>query len=314
MQDPNAPGSVPNCPPPGARAIVGLMAFDAAFLRTLEALNLLARRTLVGDDRAERLSPRKGASLEFADYRRYTPGDEIRYIDWNVYARHGSLFVKEFTAEENVHVSVLLDISRSMDFSGKFQAAKELAAALGYIGLSNYDTLSLFTFGNEVQPIKKFLRGKGRVFELLSAVDALRPEGETDMKRAFGPSLPRLRGRSLVLLITDFYDLAGYSEGVRALLSQRFGVHLIHMVSREEVTPKARGRFSLLDLETGKSKDATLLPRTLEAYVRRFRAFCAEVEDFGRSHELAYARVFSDDPLERRVVDILRAGGIVEHR
>jgi len=293
---------------------MGPMAFDAAFLRTLEALNLLARRTLTGDERAERLTPRKGASLEFADYRRYTPGDEIRYIDWNVYARHGSLFVKEFTAEENVHVSVLLDTSRSMDFAGKFQAAKELADALGYIGLSNYDTLSLFTFGSEVRPIKKFLRGKGRIFELLSAVDAVRPEGETDMKRAFGPALPRLRGRSLVLLITDFYDLVGYSDGIRQLLAQRFGVHLIHMVSRDEVTPRARGRFSLLDLETGRTKDATIIPRTLDAYIRRFRAFCAEVEEFGRTQELAYARVLAEDPLERRVVDILRAGGIVEHR
>jgi uncharacterized protein (DUF58 family) len=290
------------------------MAFDAAFLQTLEALNLLARRTLTGDERAERLTPRKGASLEFADYRRYTPGDEIRYIDWNVYARHGNLFVKEFTAEENVHVSVLLDTSRSMDFAGKFQAAKELAAALGYIGLSNYDTLSLFTFGHEVRPVKKFLRGKGRIFELLSAVDAVRPEGETDMKRAFGPALPRLRGRSLVLLITDFYDLGGYSDGVRQLLAQRFGVHLIHMVSRDEVTPRARGRFSLLDLETGRTKDATIIPRTLDAYTRRFKAFCAEVEEFGRTQELAYARVLAEDPLERRVVDILRAGGIVEHR
>ena len=290
------------------------MPFDAAFLHTLEALNLLARRTLAGDDRAERLTPRKGASLEFADYRRYTPGDEIRYIDWNVYARHGNLFVKEFTAEENVHVSVLLDTSRSMDFGGKFEAAKELAAALGYIGLSNYDTLSFFTFGSEVRPIKKFLRGKGRVFELLSAVEGVRPEGETDMKRAFGPALPRLRGRCLVLLITDFYDLAGYSDGVRELMSQRFGVHLIHMVSRDELAPRARGRFSLLDLETGQTKDATLTPRTLEAYVRRFRAFCAEVEEYGRTHELAYARVLADDPLERRVVDILRAGGIVEQR
>jgi len=290
------------------------MPFAPGFLQTLEALNLLARRTLVGDDRAERLTPRKGASLEFADYRRYTPGDEIRYIDWNVYARHGNLFVKEFTAEENVHVSILLDTSKSMEFGGKFQAAKELAAALGYIGLSNYDTLSLFTFGNEVRPVKKFLRGKGRVFELLGAVEALETEGETDMKKAFGPSLPRLRGRSLVLLITDFYDLAGYSDGIRELLSQRFGVHLIHMVSREEVAPKARGRFSLLDLETGKSKDATILPRTLEAYIRRFRAFCAEVEEFGRTHELAYARVLAEDTLEHRVVEILRAGGIVEQR
>jgi len=290
------------------------MAFDAGFLKTLEALNLLARRTLTGDDRAERLTPRKGASLEFADYRRYTPGDEIRYIDWNVYARHGNLFVKEFTAEENIHVSVLLDISRSMDFGGKFQAAKELAAALGYIGLANYDTLSLFTFGSEVRPVKKFLRGKGRVLELLSAVDAIQTEGVTDMKRAFGPALPRLRGRSLILLVTDFYDLAGYSEGIRELLAQRFGVHLIHMVSREEMTPQARGRFSLLDLETGRTKDATLLPRTIEAYSRRFRQFCLEVEEFGRAHELAYARILADDSLERRVIEILRAGGILEHR
>jgi uncharacterized protein (DUF58 family) len=290
------------------------MPFDATFLQTLEALNLLARRTLVGDDRAERLTPRKGASLEFADYRRYTPGDEIRYIDWNVYARHGNLFVKEFTAEENVHVSILLDTSRSMDFGGKFQAAKELAAAMGYIGLSNYDTLSLFTFGSEVRPIKKFLRGKGRVFELLSAVEALQPEGQTDMKRAFCPTLPRLRGRSLLLLITDFYDLAGYSDGIHALLSQRFGIHLIHMVSRDEVSPRARGRFSLLDLETGTAKDVSLTPKTLAAYTRRFRAFCAEVEELGRARELAYARVMAEDTLERRVVDILRAGGIVEHR
>ncbi|HVE42607.1 MAG TPA: DUF58 domain-containing protein [Planctomycetota bacterium] len=290
------------------------MAFDAGFLKTLEALNLLARRTLTGDDRAERLTPRKGASLEFADYRRYTPGDEIRYIDWNVYARHGNLFVKEFTAEENIHVSVLLDTSRSMEFGGKFQAAKELAAALGYIGLANYDTLSLFTFGSEVRPVKKFLRGKGRVFELLSAVDAVQTEGVTDMRRAFGPALPRLRGRSLILLVTDFYDLAGYSEGIRELLAQRFGVHLIHMVAREEMTPQARGRFSLLDLETGRTKDATLLPRTVEAYSRRFRQFCSEVEEFGRAHELAYARILADEPLERRVIEILRAGGILEHR
>jgi uncharacterized protein (DUF58 family) len=222
--------------------------------------------------------------------------------------------VKEFTAEENIHVSVLLDTSRSMEFGGKFQAAKELAAALGYIGLANYDTLSLFTFGSEVRPVKKFLRGKGRVMELLAAVDGIQTEGVTDMKRAFGPALPRLRGRSLILLVTDFYDLAGYTEGIRELLAQRFGVHLVHMVAREEMTPQARGRFSLLDLETGRAKDATLLPRTVEAYVRRFRQFCAEVEEFGRAHELAYARILADDPLERRVIDILRAGGILEHR
>ena len=105
------------------------MHFDARFTRTLEALNLLARRILAGAERAERRVPRKGASLEFADYRSYTPGDEIRYIDWNVYARHGSLFIKEFSAEENVHVSIFLDASRSMQFGGKFDAARARGVA-----------------------------------------------------------------------------------------------------------------------------------------------------------------------------------------
>jgi len=288
--------------------------FDAKFLKTLEALNLLARRTLAGDEHSDRRTPRKGASIEFSDYRRYTPGDEIRYIDWNVYARHGSLFVKEFSAEENLHVSVLLDTSRSMEFGDKFQAAKELAAALGYIGLANYDTVSLYAFGSELRMVKKFLRGKGRIFELLSSLEALRAGGGTNMRAAFKAALPRVRGRSLVLLITDFYDLAGYATAVRELLAQRFEVHLVHLVAKEEAAPTARGRLSLLDLETGRARDVALLPRTIEAYRRRFDLFCSEVEEFSRSHEMPYARVLADDPLDRRVVDVLRAGGILEHR
>jgi uncharacterized protein (DUF58 family) len=288
--------------------------FDPKFLKTLEALNLLVRRTLGGDERAERRTPRRGASIEFADYRRYVPGDEIRYIDWNVYARHGSLFVKEFSAEENVHVSILLDASRSMDFGGKFQAAKELAAALGYIGLANYDTVSLHSFASEVRPLQRFLRGKGRIFELLASLDALDPEGASDFRAALRSALPRLRGRSLVLLLSDFYDAAGYADAVRGLLAQRFEVHLIHVVTHEELAPAPRGRIALRDLESGRVRDVTLLPKTLEAYRRRFGEFCGGIEEFSRAHELPCARVLADEPLDRRVIGVLRAGGILEHR
>lgn len=296
------------------RDIIRGMAFDARFLKTLEALNIFVRRTLAGDERAERRTPRKGASLEFSDFRRYTPGDEIRYIDWNVYARHGSLFVREFSAEENVHLYLFVDTSHSMDFGRKFPAAQELAAALGYIGLVNYDTVSLCSFGTELRIVQPFLRGKGRIFDLLGAIGGLAAGGATDLRAAFRAPLRRLRGRSLVLLLTDFYDVAGYVEGIRRLLSQRFEVHLVHLVTHDEVAPSARGRFSLLDLETGRSRDVTLQPRTLEAYRHRFSQFCGEIEDFSRAHELAYARVLAEDPLERRVIDILRAGGILEHR
>ncbi len=291
------------------------MPFDAQFVKTLESLNVLARRLLAFEARSDRPSHRRGASIEFADYRSYAPGDEIRYIDWNVYARHGSLFVKEFTAEENVHVAVLLDISASMTFGRppKIDAARELAAALGYIALVNFDTVSFYTLGTALKAESLFLRGKGQVFALLGAVDGVKPGGVTEFKSLATP-MQRLKGRSVVILVTDFYDPAGYSEGIRALLAQRHQVHLIHVVAREELEPPERGRWHLVDLETAREREVTLAPEILERYRRRLREYCSEIERFARDHELYYARVRSDEPLEKRIRDILRTGGILETR
>jgi len=287
--------------------------FDPAFTRTLEALNLLARRLLVGEEHAERRTPRRGASIEFADYRRYAPGDEIRYIDWNVYARHGSLFVKEFTAEEDVHVAILLDTSNSMAFGSKFQAAVEITAALGYIGLVNFDTVSLFSFGNALRLHKKYLRGKGSIFELLAALDALKPDGPSDWSAALAAPLVRLKGRSLVILVSDFYD-PSYAAAISHLLAQRHQVNLVHLVAREELEPGGRGRARLVDLESGRERDVPLTPGVLDQYRRRFQAYCSEIESFATKGELFYARVSSDDPLEKRVRELLKRGGILEHR
>src|SRR5688572_14623472 len=198
------------------------MAFGPEFIRTLDALNVLARRLLSGEDRADRPTPRRGASLEFADYRRYTPGDEIRYIDWNVYARHGSLFVKEFAAEENVHVSITLDASASMAYgkASKFEAARELAAALGYIALANFDSVRVFSLGESLRVAVRRLRGKRSVFPLLGALESIVPAGRTDFKSAFAAPLMRIKGRSLAILLSDFCDPTGYPQAIRSLQSQ----------------------------------------------------------------------------------------------
>jgi len=289
------------------------VSFDAGFTRTLEALNLLARRWLAGEEHGERRTPRRGASLEFADYRRYAPGDEIRYIDWNVYARHGALFVKEFTAEEDVHIALLLDTSRSMDFGGKFQAAKELAAAFGYIGLVNFDTVSLYSYCAALRLQKRHLRGKGTIFDLLSSLDGLKPDGAGDWNAALSSPLTVLKGRSLVLLVSDFYDPA-YATAITKLLAQRHQVNLIHLVSNEEVDPPERGRTRLVDLETGRERDVPVTTAVIDQYRRRFQSYCAEIEQFAMKNELFYARIRSDDPLEKRVRDLFRHGGILEHR
>ena len=131
------------------------MAFDPNFVRTLEALRLLTRRIRPGDNRGDRISSRKGSSIEFSEHRAYTPGDEIRYIDWNIYARHNNLFIKEFSAEENLHVTLLLDSSASMGIGSpsKFEATREVVAALAYIGLSHFDSVSLYSFDSALQEI-----------------------------------------------------------------------------------------------------------------------------------------------------------------
>jgi uncharacterized protein (DUF58 family) len=292
------------------------MPFGPEFIRTLDALNLLARKLLSGEDRADRPTPRRGASLEFADYRRYTPGDEIRYIDWNVYARHGSLFVKEFAAEENIHVSIALDASSSMAFgkASKFTAALELAAALGYIALANFDSLTVYVLGESLRVAVPRLRGKRSVFPMLSALEGVVPGGRTDLRAAFAAPLMRAKGRSLAIVLSDFCDPAGYPRAVRSLLSQGHQVHLIHVVAREELDPPERGTFKLVDLESGAKRQVALSPATVDRYRARFRAWCDEIERFSTEHELYYARVRSDEPLDRRVRDILRRGGILERK
>jgi uncharacterized protein (DUF58 family) len=292
------------------------MAFGPEFIRTLDALNLLARRLLAGEDRADRPTPRRGASLEFADYRRYTPGDEIRYIDWNVYARHGSLFVKEFAAEENIHVSITLDASASMAYgkAPKFEAARELAAALGYIALANFDSVSVFSLAESLRVAVRRLRGKRSVFPLLGALESIVPAGKTDFKAAFAAPLMRIKGRSLAILLSDFCDPTGYPQAIRSLQSQGHQVHLIHVVAREELDPPDRGPYKLVDLETGARRSISMSPATIERYRARFRAYCDELERFSTEHELYYARVRSDEPLDRQVRDILRRGGILERK
>jgi uncharacterized protein (DUF58 family) len=292
------------------------MPLTPAFLRTLESLNLMARRVLTQEERGEREGLRRGASIEFADYRHYVSGDELRYVDWNVYARHGELYVKEFSAEESVHSLFLLDGSASMRVGtpAKFDAARELAAALAYIALTNFDTAGLYLFTGGVREVERFLRGKRSIFGFLESLDGLRAEGLTDMAKAFQAPIPRLKGRALAFVLSDFLDLDGFGAGLLALQAQRLQICVLHLVAREETEPPAGGRTELVDLETGQVREAFLSPAAVRAYLDRFHRHADEVDRFCASREIHYVRLRADLPLEKKVMEILRKGGILEHR
>lgn len=286
------------------------MKLDQNFVRTLERLNILARRIMLANVAGQRTSKRKGASIEFYDYRHYSPGDEIRYIDWNIYARHSSLFIKEFAAEEAVHVALAIDTSLSMTYGSpsKLDAARLLAASLGYIGLANFDAVSLLTFSDRLAARKAFLMGKGRIFELMEALEHVAPEGRTDLRSAMQLSLPRLKGRTVLILLTDFYDIENYREALKQLLAQRVQVHAVQVLSEEEISPKLDGRLVLQDLETGQERELYISPEAVDLYRRRVQKFLEELQKTCQDLEIRYARALSKEPLEEVIVRIVQTG------
>ncbi|MBI3269141.1 MAG: DUF58 domain-containing protein [Planctomycetes bacterium] len=292
------------------------MVFTEEFIRSLEYLSIVARKILSGQERADRESLRRGSSIEFADHRRYTPGDELRYLDWNVYARHGKLFVKQFSAEESIHVHVLLDASRSMagGTGAKGDYAKRLAAALVYIGLAHFDAVSLLPFGTALGEGARGLRGKQRIFDLLPVLERLPFAGETSFEQAFRSPLPRGRDRRIVLVVSDLYDLEGYTRGLKLLLAQGALVRVLHVVEEADLEPGKLGRLRLVDRETRRSRELLLSPETQERYRRVLEAWLEEVEAWCLAAEIGYARVLTAVPLEKVVVELLRRKGILDRR
>src|SRR5579872_2669433 len=154
--------------------------FDSNFLKQLEYLSLVSRRVFRGSLLAQRRTMQLGGGIEFADHRQYTPGDDFRYLDWNLYARHESLLLKRFQEEEDLHVYFLLDCSRSMAFGAppKFDFARQVAAALAYIALADLDRIAVVGFANDILADFPLTRGKGRILALLKFLEALTPSGE----------------------------------------------------------------------------------------------------------------------------------------
>jgi uncharacterized protein (DUF58 family) len=283
---------------------------DAALLSRLERLQVLARSAVAGGAHGKRLSRRPGRSLEFHDYRHYVSGDELRYLDWNVYARHGSLFVKEFAAEENVHVAVVLDASGSMGLGtpSKIEAAKQLALALVYVGLCNFDSAGLFEVGSRIEVVRPMAQGKGRIHEFLAPLESIRARGGTDLAAAFKSPFPSLRGRTVALVVSDFLDVDGTPKAMLALLARRVQVHMIQVLAREELDPPVGGRVRLRDAESGREREMFVSARAREGYRTSLQRYLNGLRAMARNHEIRFARVLSSDSLEDMVVTAAGAG------
>lgn len=282
--------------------------FSPEFLAQLERLSLASRRAFRGRVKGERRSPRKGQSVEFSDYRPYGIGDDLRYVDWNIYGRLDRLHVKLFVDEEDLCLHLLVDGSKSMDFGRptKLRYAARLAAAVGFVGLVNHERVGVGVLREKVSEGWPPTRGRNQFVALVDFLAALRAGGSTSLNQGLANYAMRAREPGLALLISDLLDPAGFESGVRTLLERRFEVHIVHVLAAEEVHPTLAGDLRLQDSETGEIREITADGEALKGYRERLGHFLERVEAFCRAQEIGYRRVTSEIPVEEFVLSHLR--------
>jgi uncharacterized protein (DUF58 family) len=250
-------------------------------LRRLERLRLVSRRTFLGRQRGERRSPRRGASVEFADFRNYVPGDDPRYLDWNACARLSRLFLKLFVEEEDLYVSVLVDTSESMAFGEptKARCAKQAAAAIAYIALCSLDRLFVHGFAPRLDEGMGPLRGRGCALRFLTWLGGLAVGGGTDFAGALKAFALRAAKPGVAVVLSDFLS-ADYQTGLKALIQRKFDVTAIQVLAPEEISPDLAGDVRLVDSETGETREISVTRGLLRDYQQRLTDFQAEFQRF----------------------------------
>ena len=291
--------------------------FDERFLRKLESLAILTRRSRIsfGQIRAERRSRRVGAGIEFADHRDYVPGDDLRYLDWNLYGRMERLLVRLFEEDEDLSIYVLFDASASMGAGTppKLDLAMQVGAALGYVGLANLDRVSLLPLAGHLADGLPLARGKAHILPWLRFLSGIEAKGRTSLTEAMHDFLRRHHGRrrGLVVLISDFYDPAGYRQALDLLRYNHFETVVIQISAPEELRPSLRGDVTIRDVETGEERELTISPGLLEDYRRRHAALLRGLEGYCREHGIPCFPIVSDVPFDEVVLRVFRAGGLI---
>jgi uncharacterized protein (DUF58 family) len=282
--------------------------FSPEFLAQLERLSLLSRRAFRGSVKGERRSPRRGHSVEFADYRAYGVGDDLRYVDWNIYGRLDRLHVKLFVDEEDLCLHVLVDASASMEFGtpSKLDYALRVAAALGFVGLVSHERVGVGILRERATEGWPPARGRNQVVALLDFLGHVTPRGPTRLNEALGEYALRAREPGLAVVMSDLLDPQGFESGIRALLERRFDVHVVHVLDAAELNPDLVGDLRLYDAESGEARDVTMDGEALRGYRDRLAQFLERAETFCRGHEVGYHRVSTETPVVEFVVAQLR--------
>jgi len=287
--------------------------FDEGFFKKLEYLALVARKTFTGQLRAERRTKKIGSGIEFADHRKYSAGDDFRYLDWNVYGRLDRLLLRLFEEEEDLHIYLLIDCSTSMQLGDplKLHYAMQVAAALSYIGLANLDRVGMIPFSDRLHDRLAPARGKRRIFKVFDFLRSIEAGGVTRLDECMSKFVHREKRRGLAVVISDFYDPAGFEAGINELRYNKFEPFVLQVFDRDEASPPLHGDLAIVDCETGETKEITVSRSLLAAYQAEHAKYCAELEAFCTKRAIPYFRTDTSVPFDELVLRIFREGGFL---
>jgi uncharacterized protein (DUF58 family) len=287
---------------------------DPDFMNQLERLDIVSRKIFAGKMKGERRSKRKGQSVEFADYRNYVMGDDLRFLDWNIFARLERLFIKLFFEEEDLHVNVLIDTSKSMEFGEPDKAlyARRVAAALAYIGLVNYNRVTLTAFSDRYGPEMSGVRGRRLIHQVLGFLGDMAADGIGNLGAACKQFAIRHPQRGVCILLSDFMDKGGYEVGLRYLIGRKYDLYAIQLLSPEEINPALTGDLSLRDVEDGDLAEITVSRALLNRYKQSLNAYCQQLRDFCARRGVTYMFTSTGVPFDQLVLTYLRQRGLLK--
>lgn len=286
---------------------------DPQFLHKLDQLELVSRKIFAGKLRGDRLSKRRGESAEFADYRNYVVGDDLRHLDWHIYARLDELFLKLFLQEEDLSISFLVDVSPSMNWGEphKGMYVRRVAAALAYIGLVNFDRISLYAYSRGLRYELAGIRGRRLMFKVVEFLTNLGYEGSNDFAQAAKQFAIRSPGQGIVIVLSDFLEKGGYETGMRYLLGRNYDIYALQVLSPEEIDPQLVGDLQLQDIEDDDLADITVSRALINRYKKNLEAYCEQFREYCAARGIHYLFTSTAVPFDQVVLSYFRRRGLI---
>jgi uncharacterized protein (DUF58 family) len=288
------------------------MLFPSDFLTRLEYLSIISKRVFRGQLLAQRRTMQLGSGIEFSDHREYNSGDDLRYLDWNIYARHGDLLLKRFQEEQDLHVYLMLDCSRSMSFGTppKFDLARHLVAALAYIALADLDRIAVIAYANGVFAELPVTRGKARILPVMKFLEDLPTSGDdTNLEKAVQGLLHRGARTGLAVVVSDLFDEHGFQRGLDQLRYRRFDAHVIQLHDPQEAEPNLLGDAELIDIESETIRKVTVTERNLKMYKQLFRDHQLAVREYCSAYNLGCTQSPSTIRFDDLILRMMRESG-----